>query len=213
MQADLYDAMFPDVGMRRLATRLRRMERGEPFFRGGALVSTNASYGRPLLSSQVSSSRSVDPTTSGFGKKGSIPPVSNDSFSIALTTTTATISWNMAKRRADGTAQALTGSVTVTGLTLSTKYYVIPYYQTNGTLNAIGFVPGVIGSPAICWDATTYPNGPPSAAYALSNLANREPLSNGSFNFTTPGSGTSSGTAGGDPGPTGSGGGGSRIVR
>lgn len=120
---------------------------------------------------------------------GSVPPSSTSPqyFKVVVTDTTAVIYWDGTNGssivpifRADGSVTRIPpNNITITGLTLSTSYNVLPYWTPNN-LCTIGWVPGDAGSPKIGITGT-----PSAYQQQQQSLYGREPLSYGSLTFKT----------------------------
>lgn len=177
----------------RLETRLRRLERGDAYLRGGSNVFPSGDFGS-VLNSALSNGK-IDPRNKGFIAKGTNSGVVFPVFTSTVTDTSITWAWSGALRRVDGSAVGITASsLAVTGLSSSTKYYFYPFFATRGC--GVGFVAGNAGSPAF---AHTTDN---DAAVQQQSLQDREPLSLGAMYATTSAAGgaTTTGYGGGSTG-------------
>lgn len=123
---------------------------------------------------------------------GSIPPVVSGQFSIAVTDTQATLSWtSMQLKWGTGPAGFITnvqdGSLVITGLTGSTAYLSLPYYDI-GTSGAILFLAGFTnshGSPAAAYSPTPKPD-----SVQAQMLQGRVPMGTVNYTMNAPGNST-----------------------
>jgi hypothetical protein len=179
--------------------RLQRLERGVQTQRAGSLVTPSGNYSK-FPAGILDSKGRLPIYNTVVTKQGSVPPAGSTlGFSYASTDTTIHLYWdgtNGSKQiviyRADGTRFAVpTGDILVTGLSATTTYYFLPYWDPTTNSCSIGFVPGTVGSPKIFF--TTNADAGPIQSQALQHL---EPLSNGYASvITAAGGGT--GTGGG----------------
>ena len=176
MPIDRSQSILKSAQVQQLVSRLRRLERGEKYLRGGSTVPGSGSRTRPE-SSALTNGR-VDPRSTGFIPQGSAAITIFPSFTGSVTDTAITWSWGGALRRADGTSTIIqAASLTVSGLAASTTYYFYPFYATRGC--GIGFVAGNSGSPRFAHSAAT------DTATQSQHLQDREPLSFGAMYATT----------------------------
>lgn len=122
---------------------------------------------------------------------GSIPPVVSGLFSIAVTDTQATLSWtSMQLKWGTGPSGFITnvqdGSLVITGLTGSTAYIAVPYYDI-GISGAILFVSGLSnshGSPADAYNPSLKTD-----SVQAQMLQGRVPMGTINFTMNAPGNG------------------------
>lgn len=144
-------------------------------------------------------------TSSQLKMQGSVLPAHNTGFTYTTTTTSITFYWDGTNGSSqiqiawpDGSTTLVPLSrIAITGLSAGTTYNFYPFYDTQ--LNTVHFAPQ--GSPPNC------PNGvgTPPVAYTAPNIFaaaaadgdRMQALSNGPIVVATPGSGTTSGSAGG----------------
>lgn len=184
-----------------LTTRVRRLERGEQYLRGGQLVSPSGKYAG--IPTSLLDGNSIDLTSPDLATKGSIPPMGvSGNFGSSTTTTSITIYWDgtnssnkLAILRADGVAVAIPGnSMTVTGLSANTTYGFLPFWSPFNNCG-IGWIKGDSGTPQFAFTAAAQT----ITKSVQQSQQGREPLTAGFLKFTTPASGTSggAGTGGG----------------
>jgi hypothetical protein len=179
---------------KRMASDISRLSHGEPTYRHGSLVATDANWSRADVNLFGAGSRHIDLRKKGTQKITNLAPyVIDGGFTITPGVTSVVIAWTgMLIRIPDpSTPQTLRisdSSVTVTGLNAATPYYCLPFFSTLSFCKTVGFVTGTAGSPAIIFDTNTS-----SSASALQQRADRLPLSNGFMTFTTGAAPTTSG--------------------
>lgn len=200
-------------------TRVNRIEGSIPNKWRGTIVRRSGKT-TALDPAFVSSDGSIDLASGAYSARGSnAVAVTDGTFGFTATTTSITIYWDGTNgsipfkiRRSDSQSQSgnstctvvPSGSVTITGLSASTKYYFLPFYGVFSC--GVGWVIGNAGNIKIAFSSL------PGAQYtALQVLKNREPLSSGPINYTTPGAGSSAGTVG-SGGSTGAGGGSTCVM-
>lgn len=186
--------------------RLQRLERGRQTLKGGQLVTPSGSYSA-IGSGVVDSSGGLSLSNSGIVPTGNLAPgiVSDGvttTFAYACTDTTITWYWDgtsgssrIVIRRADGSKVPIpAGSIVVTGLLASTKYYFLPFWNSGANSCTIGWVGGTVGSPRIAFTATTDMD-----AFQQQMAQTRDQLSGGWMDATT----VAGGAPPGGGGPTG----------
>lgn len=133
----------------------------------------------------------VDPTKSGVLMKGSVPPTWSGALTYVSTTSSITWSWTgLTICRADGTSTAVpNGTQAISVLAAGSTFYFYPYWDE--TAQALGWVAGASGSPALAQTAKTI------AAAQQQALQGRIPLSQGAVTAATTTSGTGGGSGGG----------------
>lgn len=175
-----------------------RNQRNLPYLRGDLEVPTSGSYS-PLANQYVQDGQ-ISLLSAGIVMRGSAAPTLNSfGFAYTATTTQATIYWDgtngsqvIVQKRNDRSRQTIPpGSITITGLSAATRYYLLPFWPPANACQ-IGWVPGTVGSPQICFTVITDSN-----AVIAQNFQEREPLSSGYMYFDTPASGTGGGGGGG----------------
>lgn len=136
-----------------------------------------------------------------IGNIGSTPYSNTGTFSYTSDTSSITWTWTgLMIFRADGTSTSVPdGSQAITGLTASTTYDFLPYWDD--AAQAIAWVSGGAGTPSFAFTAPT------QAQIAQQNYRTRIPLANTAMNASTTSSGTGGGSGGG-----GGGGGGRKFV-
>lgn len=189
-------------------TRVRRLERGTQYLRGGVLVDPSGKYARIPVA--LLSGNKVSLTSKHLDTKGSIPPfgvVGN--FGSSTTSTSITLYWDGTNSsvkfkimRTDGSAVNIPGSsLTITGLTPSTSYGFLPFWSSHNNCG-IGFIKGDAGSPQFAFTA--------AARTVQSSIKQiyqgNEALTNGYVLISTPASGTGGGIGAGGGGGGGTGG-------
>lgn len=178
-----------------------KTQRNLPYLRGDTQVPSSGNFA-PLDKSFVDNG-TISLLSTGVIMRGSTAPTLN-SFGFAYTATDsqATVYWDgtnasqvIVQKRNDRSRQVIPpGNITITGLSPSTTYYLLPFWPPANACQ-IGWVPGTVGSPQICFTVTT-----DGDALIAQQFQEREPLSNGYMSFTT--------AAGGGSGGGGTGGGG-----
>ncbi len=189
-----------------LEARIARIEKVVPYRTGGGKFAP-ATFS-PIISSGLTDGKLDLASGAAIAFKGILSPnVIDGQFSIASPTdSTATIYWDGTNssrviiiRRPDSQGQGLNGTsttvppnnITITGLTASVKYQVLPYWVPFNACG-IGFAPGTVGTPQIAF-ASTDSDTLVSQGQAIQSLAGREPL--GNVSWTQPTAGGSSGAA------------------
>lgn len=191
-------------------SRLQRLETGAQRIQRGKLRPTSGVYQRlpkSALAPLKSGVQILNLATSAVRKVGAVPPQSN-TYGFAYVSTTTSITWywdgtNGSKvlviHRTDGSTFTVpTGHLAITGLTLNTTYYFLPFWNTNNLCN-IGWVQGTAGSPQIALVLADTTNVITSPQYLMQqNSQANEPLTSSFMSAATTASG--SGGGGGSPG-------------
>ena len=207
--------------------RIQRLERGTQRTQRGNLRPTVAPFTAPgnnpqaraglgnytrlpnnILFTKTNGNQVLDVSKVFIRKIGGVS-VSGNTSGFAYTATTTSITWywdgtNGSKvpviTRADGSRFTVPTSgspLTVSGLTLNTTYYFLPFWNINNLCN-IGWVTGTTGTPQIAFvvaDTTDAVNTP---FYLMQQtLQTNEPLTSGFMSAATPVSGTGGGGGGG----------------
>jgi hypothetical protein len=200
--------------------RVQRLEKGSQRQQRGQLRPSSGSYVRLPSSaliqnggynSNLSPNQAINLSHSTVHKVGSTPPNSvSGNFAYVASADGTTITWYwdgsnssnpIVIHRSDGsnfTVPSAGSGLAVSGLTASTTYYFLPFWNTLSNTN-IGWVPAGLGSPSI---AFTQGNtvGPFANYYIMSqNLQHLEPLSGGFMSAVT-GDGSHGGGGGGGGG-------------
>jgi hypothetical protein len=133
-------------------------------------------------------------SSAGLRTQASTLPIVSSQFGYSLTPTSATISWTgMVIGWPDGGATYVQDGAlpAVSGLTASTEYWAFLYWDVLAAQVVAVAPSSALGSPALlgpAYDVT---------AAAACSLDGRIALTPGGMNFTTPASGTSTGSGGG----------------
>lgn len=199
----IYD--IPSTSTARLLYRVKALETGNLRLRRGSYGPVTGIFSRSRNAS-LDSSGNVDPTRTGFLKKGALPPSANTN-GFAYTSTANSIHWYwdgsngstiIQIRRADDSQEVVKGGdINITGLTGATTYYFYPFWTSNGHYD-VGWVIGHHGTPKIAFLSTELdgPDEGPTAA-AQQFTQDREQLTTGAMTALTGGGGSAGG--GGDP--------------
>lgn len=179
-----------------LTTRVRRLERGRQYLRGGQNVIPSGLYGG-IPNDLIDPISLKIPIVSGLTVAGSIPPAGvTGNFGFTATTTSITIYWDgtngsvvLAILRADNTSvQVPSNNITISGLTINTSYGFLPFRSVFNNCG-VGFVVGDSGTPQFAF--TTAARS--VQAVTQQSLTGREALTPGFITYSTTASGTSSG--------------------
>ena len=163
---------YKNLQQRMLEMRLRRLERGARYLRGGSPVTPSGAWGRVSNSSVTNGI--INPTMGGVVASGSLSPTIFPSFVGTVTDTTIRWDWGGPLRRADRSITVITpSSLTVAALSPLTRYYFYPFNAVLGC--GVGFVAGNSGIPQFAHSAAT------DEAAQQQNLFDREPLSWGAM--------------------------------
>lgn len=193
--------------------RIQRLEKGSQRLQRGSFRPTSGSYARlPIGLLTGSPVRQTIQISNNAVKKVGGASISGNTLGFAYTATSTSITWywdgtNSSKvpviTRNDGSRFTVPTSgspITITGLSPSTTYYFLPFWDTASTCN-VGWVPGTVGSPQIAFivgDTTDITNTP---VYLMEQTTQtNEPLSTGFMSAATPASGSGGGGAGGGGG-------------
>lgn len=175
-----------------------KSQRNLPYLRGDQRVSSSGNY--MPLDNQYVDNGAISLASAGVIMRGSAAPTLNSfGFAFTATTTQATIYWDgtngsqvIVQKRADRSRQTIPpGNITITGLSSNTRYYLLPFWPPANACQ-IGWVPGTVGTPQICFTVTT-----DTDALIAQGFQEREPLSSGYMYFDTPVSGSGGGGGGG----------------
>jgi hypothetical protein len=207
-KSDLYPGFTTRSSIR---GRVFRFETGAQRLQRGQIRPTNGAFARlpsSALTTKNNGSQALNLSNSRIRKIGGVS-VSGNTSGFAYTATTTSITWywdgsngSMVPiiRRADGTSfrVPISGSgLTVTGLTINTTYYFLPFWNTNNLCN-IGWVPGTAGSPQIAFVVADTVDPVNSPIYGMEQtLQGNEALTNGFMTAATTAAGTGGGGAGG----------------
>lgn len=192
-----------------LVSRLRRVEKAVPYDRSGNQVfSSSAVQG---VATSALSNGQVNLASSAVQKVGSVAP-NGVSGNFGATATANSITWYwdgtnssspLVIHRADGSTFSVPpGSITISGLSPSTTYYFLPFWNTI-TACQVSWVLGTVGLPKIAFVSADTTSDSTQFYLAQQVQQAREQLTNGFMSFPTPASGSSGGTGGGG-GSTGS---------
>jgi hypothetical protein len=185
--------------------QITRLNGNSPYRRNGALVSQSGSYSP--ISAEFFDNGGISLSGGGVSLTGGTAnTISEAGFAYVAQNPfvdTVTLYWDgtngsqlIAQRRTDGTrAPVPAGSLVISGLVASKRYYFLPFWAANNPCS-IGFVPGTHGTPQILFQ--TISNRLDQVQ--LQSLNSREPLSSGFVYFDTPAAGGSGG-GGGSPEP------------
>lgn len=197
------------------AGRIQRIEKGSQRIQRGQIRPTSGNYTRLpadlLIPSGGQTNQRLNLSTTAVKKIGGVSIAANTS-GFAYTSTTSSITWYwdgsnsshaIVITRADGSRFTVpTGGsgLTVTGLTLNTTYYFLPFWNVNNLCN-IGWVPGTVGSPQIAFVVADTQDLTNSPFYLMQQTTQgNEPLSTGYMSAATTASGSGGGGAGGGGG-------------
>jgi len=187
-------------------TRLKRLETGELRLRRGGLQYSAGEFSRGSAFNLEPGDiyGGIDLRSTDVRKLGSLPPTVVDAFTVVVTDTVASIyfdgthgSSQIQVRRTDESYLVIPpGSLIITALTASTKYYALPFWSTDAegdSCGLIGWVAGDSGSPAFAMTEISLDQ------LASQMLQGREPLAHPSLSFTMAagGGGPTSSFAGG----------------
>lgn len=203
-----------DMNVDMTAMRLQRLEAAVPYLIGDGSFAGNRYATLSSVSTDAVSGGLIDLSNpSGIITVGAIPPsVSEAGFALTWTDTTATIYYDgtnssnvIVIRRTDQSRFTVPpNSRTVTGLTASTWYGVLPYWAPGNKCN-VSWVQGTAGTPQICFPGGTgasFVNAQTmtqrSDSLAQQIFQGREQLSDGFITFKTAAGG---GSGGGPPDP------------
>lgn len=190
-----------------LEARLRRLETGSQRIQGGKFKFTNGVY-RRIPAEALDANQNINITSSALLKKGGVSISGNTSgFAYASDGTSITWYWDgthsskvIVIHRADGsrfTVPTAGSGLTVSGLSLSTTYYFLPYWDVDNLCN-IGWVQGTVGSPQIAFVAADITDLVTSQANMVAQtLQTREALSGGYMSAATTAGAPGGGGAGG----------------
>lgn len=202
----------------RTLSRLARLEDAVPLLIGGGKYAGNRYATLSSVSTSAVSGGLIDLSSTGLITIGAIPPtVSEAGFALTWTDTTATVFYDgtnssqvIVIRRTDQSRFTIPpSSRSITGLTASTWYGLLPYWAPYSKCN-ISWVQGTVGTPQICFPGGTgasFVNAQTPAQQADSIaqqlFQGREQLSAGFLTFkTAAGGGSGSGTPTSDYNPT-----------
>jgi hypothetical protein len=206
--------LYPGFGSKSpLAGRLRRLETGAQRLQGNQVRFSAGGY-RRLIADLMDEDQSISLVSSRIRKKGGVS-VSGNTSGFAYTSTDSSITWYwdgtngshvIVIHRADGSHFTVpTGGspLTISGLSASTTYYFLPFWDVRNTCN-IGWVPGTAGTPQIAFVANDTTDPVNSQIYLVSQTTqSREALSGGYMSAITAGAGGSGGGTGGNGGQPG----------
>ena len=194
--------------------RIQRLEKGSQRTQRGGLRPTSGTYARmpsSLLYTKGNLQQVINMSNSSMRKIGGVPPTANTAgFAYTSTSTSLTWYWDGTNgsqvpviTRADlskFTVPTSGSGLTVSGLSPTTTYYFLPFWNTQNTCN-IGWVQGTVGSPQIAFvvgDTTDPVNGP---VYLIEQTQQgNEPLTAGFMTAVTTTSGSGGGGVGGGGG-------------
>jgi hypothetical protein len=169
------------------------------YIRGGQPVVSSGNF-LPLDNALINPDGTINLTSNAIAKQGTnAQSVSEAGFAFTATSTSITLYWDgtngsqvIVQRRSDHSRQVIPpGSITVSGLSPSTRYYFLPFWVPANSCQ-VGWAHGTVGVPAIAFlDSSSLD------AIQSQNFQDREPLS-GSFMYAdTPASGSGGGGTGG----------------
>lgn len=197
--------------------RLKRLEVGSQRLQSNLIRPTDGLYARlprDVITTVGDNSQVLDIRHSAIAKKGSIPPSGNTS-GFAYTATDNSITWYwdgtngshvIVIHRSDGsnfTVPTSGSGLTVSGLSASTTYYFLPFWNTNNVCN-IGWVQGTTGTPQIAFVVGDTTDAVKTQQYAMQQqYQGNEALSAGFMTAATAASGGSGGGGGGGGGSPG----------
>lgn len=197
-----------------LRGRLKRLEVGSQRLQSNLIRPSQGIYTRLPVDTLRKPVQGLDLTSSAVLKKGSVPPAGNIS-GFAYTSTDHSITWYwdgtngshvIVIIRADKsrfTVPTAGSGLTVSGLSASTTYYFLPYWNVNNLCN-IGWVTGTVGTPQIAFvvgDTTDVVN---TQAYLMvQSNQSAEALTGGFMTAATAAGGGSGGGQGGGGGSSG----------
>lgn len=191
--------------VQRLETGSQRLQRGTIRFSSGAYVRIPSGALTTVRSKQV-----LNLSNGSIKKIGGVPPSANNSgFAYTATDNSLTWYWDgtngssvLIINRSDGsrfTVPTSGSGLTVTGLSASTDYYFLPFWNTNNLCN-IGWVQGTLGTPQIAFTLADTTDPVNSPAYVMQQtLQGNEPLAGFIKGTTAAGGGSGSGGGGGGP--------------
>ena len=189
--------------------RVQRLEKGAQRFQRGTLRPTSGQYTRIPVNvlTTVQSKQILDLSHTAIKKIGGVPPSTNNQ-GFAYTSTDHSLTWywdgtNSSSvpviNRSDGsrfTVPTAGSGLTVSGLSASTDYYFLPFWNTNNVCN-IGWVQGTLGTPQIAFTLADTTDPVNSPVYVMQQtLQGNEPLA-GFIKGTTAAGGGSGGGGGG----------------
>lgn len=211
--------LYPPFGVTPFKGRVQRLEKGAQRQQRGQIRPTSGSYARIPINALIktggsntnlSPNQAINLSTSSVHKIGSTPPNSvSGQFAYIAPAAGTSITWYwdgtgvsvpIVLHRSDGSNFTVPGgNIEVDGLSPSTTYYFLPFWNTTNVCN-VGWVPGTTGVPQIAFvlaDTT----GASANFYIISqNMQNFEPLSGGFMSATTGNGATGGGGSGGDGG-------------
>jgi hypothetical protein len=194
--------------------RIQRLEKGTQRLQRSQLRPTSGIYTRlPITALHTNSAgqQIVDFSKTQVRKIGGAT-IHGNTAGFAYTSTTTTITWywdgtNGSRvpviTRADGsrfTVPTAGSGLTISGLTINTTYYFLPFWNINSLCN-IGWVQGTVGTPQIAFvvvDTTDPVNNP--LFLMQQTVQGNEPLSSNYMTAATTAAGTGGGGAGGGGG-------------
>lgn len=214
MADDLYKWQ---TGKTNWSARLQRLETGAQRLQNNVIRKTQGQYARIPIDT-LDQNQEISLVNSKVKKLGSVSPTGNTS-GFAYTSTDHSITWYwdgtngsrvIVIHRSDGTnfTIPIAGSgLTVSGLSASTTYYFLPFWNTDNVCN-IGWVQGTVGSPLIAFVIADTTDITLTQQYLIAqNLQHNEALTSG---FMTAATAAGGGSGGGAPG--GGGGGGNCVM-
>lgn len=201
-----------------ISTRIKRLEAGSQRLQANDIRFTRliplASGAYTRMPTDMIRNNGLDLTSSAVIKKGSTPQSGNIS-GFAYTSTDSSITWYwdgtngshvIVISRSDGTrfTVPISGSpMTISGLSASTTYYFLPYWNVHNTCN-IGWVTGTVGSPQIAFVVGDTTDPVNTQQYLMNqNAQGLEALTGGFMSAATAAGGGSGGGGGGGGGGAG----------
>ena len=199
-----------DFNSRQQTPQVQRLEVGSQRLQRGTIRFSSGAYARIPTNAltTVRSKQILDLSNTVIKKIGGIPPSTNNQ-GFAYTSTESSLTWYWdgthsssvpVINRSDGsrfTVPTSGSGLTITGLSASTDYYFLPFWNTNNVCN-IGWVQGTLGTPQIAFTLADTTDPVNSPVYVMQQtLEGNEPLASFIKGTTAAGGGTGGGGGGG----------------